>query len=416
MTNRVFVTGVGMITPLGLDTAKTWSNLINGISGADYIKSFDAENFETKFAAEVTDFEPTDFMVKKSARHMDRFAQFALIAAQEATWQANFHPEKEDLTKVTTIIGSAVGGLLTLSEQFRTLTERGANRVSPFLIPKMLSDMAASQVSMALGAKGVNYSPVSSCSSGAEAIGQAWSMIQRGEATMAIAGGAEAPISPIGIAGFNACQALSKRNDDPQSASRPFDLNRDGFVMGEGSGILFLESESSAIRRNSEVLAELIGYGASSDAFHVTQPDPEGHGATRAINLALDSSGLKPKDIDYVNAHGTSTKLNDQAETKAIKSVFNKHAYSLAISSTKSMTGHLLGAGAALEAAISVVVLGKGIIPPTINLDTMDPECDLDYTATTAKKLRVEVAMSNALGFGGHNSSLILRSNNKIQI
>ena len=410
--NRVFVTGIGMVTPVGLDAAETWHSLVNGVSGVDYISSFDAEGLNTRFAAEATGFEPTDFLDKKSARHMDRFAQFAVVAAQEALWQADLDLTKEDSTRVAAIVGSAVGGLITLSEQYQVLQERGANRVSPFLIPKMLADMGAGQVSMKLGIKGLNYSPVSSCSSGGEAIGQAWHMIKRGEVDIAVAGGAEAPICPISIAGFNACHALSKRNHDPKGASRPFDVDRDGFVMGEGSGILVLQSEDSVRKHDSHVLAELVGYGATSDAFHVTQPEPDGDGAVRAMRMSLEAAGLVPEDIGYINAHGTSTQLNDKVETIATKAVFKEHAERVAISSTKSMTGHLLGAGAALEAAISVAVLEKGVVPPTINLDNAGPECDLDYTPNVSRQLKMDAVMSNALGFGGHNSSLIFRSVN----
>ena len=410
MTTRVFVTGLGMVTPLGLDTASTWNNLIHGVSGIDYISAFDPEGFETRFAAEVKGFDPTDYLNKKKARHMDRFAQFAVVAAQEALWQSELDMEKLDPTRVAVIIGSGIGGIGTLSEQFQVLQERGPSRVNPFLIPMMLADMGPGQVSMTLGAKGPNFCPVSSCSSGAEAIGEAWNMIRRGEVEVAIAGGTEAPICPIAVAGFNACQALSRRNDDPRGASRPFDVDRDGFVMGEGAAVLVLESLESVRRRDAQVLSELVGYAATSDAYHVTQPAPGGEGAARAMQLALKSSGLAPQDIDYINAHGTSTPLNDKFETMSIKGVFGEHAHFIPISSTKSMTGHLLGAGAALEAAFSVIALQKGMIPPTINLEHQDPECDLDYTPNAARQRQLHAVMSNSLGFGGHNSSLIFRS------
>ncbi|MFC1935191.1 beta-ketoacyl-ACP synthase II [Chloroflexota bacterium] len=410
MTNRVFVTGLGMITPLGLDTASTWNNLIHGVSGIDYISAFDPEGFVTRFAAEVKGFSPTDYLDKKKARHMDRFAQFAMVATQEALWQSDLVLERMDPTRVAVIVGSGIGGITTLSEQSQVLQERGATRVSPFLIPMMLADMAPGQISMALGTKGPNFCTVSSCSSGAEAIGEAWNMIRRGEVDVAIAGGSEAPICPIAVAGFNACQALSRRNDDPKGASRPFDMDRDGFVMGEGAAILVLESLESVHRRDAQVLAEMVGYAATSDAYHVTRPAPEGEGGARAMRLALEAAGLSPQDIDYVNAHGTSTPLNDKFETMAIKAVFGEDAYTIPISSTKSMTGHLLGAGAALEAAISVIALQKGVIPPTINLEHQDPECDLDYTPNTARQAQIHGVMSNSFGFGGHNSSLIFRS------
>ncbi|MEE8442246.1 MAG: beta-ketoacyl-ACP synthase II, partial [Dehalococcoidia bacterium] len=391
------------------DTASSWNNLINGVSGVDYISAFDTEGFDTRIAAEVKGFDPNDFLDKKKARHLDRFAQFALVAAQEAIWQSELDIEKMDPTRIATIVGSGIGGILTLSSQYQVLQERGASRVSPFLIPMMLADMASGQVSMALGTKGPNFCTVSSCSSGGEAIGEAWNMVRRGEVDVAIAGGTEAPICPIAVAGFNSCQALSRRNDDPKVASRPFDVDRDGFVMGEGSAVLVLESLESVRRRDALVLAELVGYAATSDAFHVTQPAPGGEGAARAMTLALQAAGLSPRDIDYMNAHGTSTPMNDKFETMAIKSVFGEAAYNLPISSTKSMTGHLLGAGAALEAAFSVLALQKGMLPPTINLSHQDPDCDLDYTPNTARQKQLHTVMSDAFGFGGHNSSLIFQ-------
>ena len=414
MTRQVFVTGLGMITPLGLDTAGSWNNLVNGVSGVDLISAFDPEGFETRFAAEVKGFSPEDFIDKKKARHMDRFAQFAMVAMQEAMWQAEVSMEQLDPTRFAVIIGTGIGGIGTLSEQWNVLQSRGPTRVSPFLIPMMLPDMASGQISMALGAKGPNFCTTSSCSSGAEAIGTAWNMIRHGEVDIALAGGAEAPIFPIAVAGFNSCQALSKRNDNPKGASRPFDSQRDGFVMGEGSAVLVLESEESVRKRDGHILAELVGYGATSDAFHITQPAPDSEGAIRAIRLALGAAGLEPNDVNYINAHGTSTPLNDKFETLAIKTVFGPDAFAIPISSTKSMTGHLLGAGAALEAAITVVAMQKGIIPPTINHQNKDPECDLDYTPNEARSTELRVVMSNALGFGGHNSSLIFRAVNDV--
>ncbi len=410
MSNRVFVTGLGMVTPLGLDTAGTWNSLIHGVSGIDRIAAFDSEGFETRIAAEVKGFNPSDYIDRKKARHLDRFAQFAMVAVQEALWQAELDLGKTDPTRAAAIVGSGIGGIGTLSEQFQVLQERGATRVSPFLIPMMLADMASGQISMAFGIKGPNFCTVSSCSSGAEAIGTAWNMIRRGEVDVAVAGGAEASICPIAVAGFGACQALSRRNDDPKGASRPFDADRDGFVMGEGAAILVLENLESVRRRNANVLAELVGYGATSDAYHVTQPAPEGEGAARAMRLALKAAALAPQDIHYINAHGTSTVLNDKFETMAMKGAFGDHAYRIPISSTKSMTGHLLGAGAAVEAAISVVALQKGLIPPTINLQHPDPECDLDYTPNAARQVQLQAVMSNSFGFGGHNSSLIFRT------
>ena len=409
MTKRVFITGIGMITPLGLDTNTTWQNLVAGKSGASTIEHFDPSEFQTKIACEVKDFDATDFIDRKKARQLDRFSQFAMSAAQEALAQSNLNLENTDLKKVGVIIASGIGGISTLDAQATVLNERGPKRISPFLIPMMLPDMASGQISMALGTQGPNFCVVSSCSSGAEALGNAWKLINNDEAEIVIAGGAEAPICPLAVAGFNACQALSTNNENPTLASRPFDIDRDGFVMGEGSSVLILESEESIINRGAQPLAELVGYGATSDAFHVTQPHPEGAGAIEAMQRALSQAGLEPKDIDYINAHGTSTPLNDKFETMAIKKVYKNSAFGIPISSTKSMTGHLLGAGAALEAAFSVLSIQNGMIPPTINLTNQDPDCDLDFTANKSIEKNISNVMSNSLGFGGHNSSLIFK-------
>ncbi len=409
MTKRVFITGIGMITPLGLDVATTWQNLVAGKSGANTIEHFDPSEFQTQIACEVKDFNANDFIDRKKARQLDRFSQFAMSAAQEALAQSNLNLENTDLKKVGVIIASGIGGISTLDAQATVLNERGPKRISPFLIPMMLPDMASGQISMALGTQGPNFCVVSSCSSGAEALGNAWKLINNDEADIVIAGGAEAPICPLAVAGFNACQALSTNNENPKLASRPFDIARDGFVMGEGSSVLILESEESIIKRDAKPLAELVGYGATSDAFHVTQPHPEGAGATEAMKRALSQANLEPSDIDYINAHGTSTPLNDKFETMAIKKVYTDSAFDIPISSTKSMTGHLLGAGAALEAAFSVLSIQKGVIPPTINLTDQDPECDLDFTANTSIQKNISNVMSNSLGFGGHNSSLIFK-------
>ena len=408
-TPRIFVTGIGMISPVGLNALSSFDNLVNGISGIDHISSFNTEGFETRFAAEVKNFKPGDFLDAKQARRMDRFSQFAMVAAQEAKAHARLDMEQVDATRVITVIGSGIGGIGTLSEQWQVLKDRGPTRVSPFLIPMMLPDMASGNVSMAVGTKGANFCTTSSCSSGAEAIGTAWNLLRQGDADIAFAGGAEAPICPVAVAGFNSCQALSRRNDDPKHASRPFDAQRDGFVMGEGSGVLVLETEESVRRRGVQPLAELAGYGATSDAFHITQPAPGGEGGARAMRLALRAAGIQPTDIDYLNAHGTSTPLNDKFETLGIKAVFGPHAPRVPISSTKSMTGHLLGAAAAIEAVISVMALQKGVIPPTVNYQNPDPECDLDYVPNEARYATLTTVMSNSLGFGGHNSSLIFR-------
>jgi 3-oxoacyl-[acyl-carrier-protein] synthase II len=409
MTKKVYVTGLGMISPVGLDTRSSWDALLKGVSGVDYITAFDTEGFLTTFAGEVKGFDPTEYVDRKQARRLDRFAQFAVAATHQALAQARLNLEdgSVDATRVGAMVGSGVGGLITLSEQVQVLEQKGPTRVNPFLIPMMLSDMGSGQVSINFGAKGPNFCITTACSSGADAIGTAYEMIQHGDIDIAMAGGAEAPLCPIAVAGFNACLALSTRNDDPKAASRPFDANRDGFVMGEGAGILVIESEESVIRRGATPLARLAGYGSSSDAFHVTQPSPGGEGGARAMRRALEIAELEPKDISYINAHGTSTPLNDKLETMAVKVVFGDEAYKLRISSTKSMTGHLLGAAGGVEAAISVMAVNQGATPPTINLETPDPECDLDYTPYTPYRGVVRAAMSNSLGFGGHNSSLI---------
>jgi len=404
---RVFVTGIGIISPLGLDSASTWKNLVEGQSGIDFITAFDAEGFDTRFAGEVKGFDPESYLERKEARRMDRFAQFAAVAAKEACRQAHLTPAAGDAYRVGVIIGSGIGGINTLSQQMEVLSQRGPRRVSPFLIPMMLADMASAQVSMVTGSMGANYCLVSSCSSGADALGQGWEMIRRGQEDVMLAGGSEAPINPIAVAGFNSMRALSRLNENPQGASRPFDVTRDGFVMAEGATVLVLESQQSAEQRGVPLLAELRGYAATSDAHHLTEPAPAGESAAKAITLAMQSGGIEPSQVDYLNAHGTSTPLNDRQETKAIKLALGEDAYRVALSSTKSMTGHLLGAGGALEAAICVFAMTDGIVPPTTNLTNPDPECDLDYTPNQARSQRIDVAMSNSFGFGGHNSVLV---------
>ena len=404
---RVFVTGIGIVSPLGLDAQSTWDGLAQGRSGIDFITAFDTEGFDTRFAAEVKGFDPESYLDRKEARRMDRFAQFAAVAAQEACRHARLAPGAIDPYRVGVIIGSGIGGIITLSQQFEVLGQRGPKRVSPFLIPMMLADMASAQVSMVTGSMGANYCAVSSCSSGADALGQGWEMIRRGAEDVVVAGGSEAPIYPVAVAGFNSMRALSRFNEDPQRASRPFDAQRDGFVMGEGSAVLVLESEESTQRRGVPVLAELRGYGATSDAHHLTEPSPGGHSAARAMKTALKAAGIDPSEVDYINAHGTATPLNDRQETSAIKRALGEDAYRVPISSTKSMTGHLLGAGGALEAAACIMAMGRGLIPPTTNLREPDPECDLNYTPNRACQARINVAMSNSFGFGGHNSVLV---------
>ena len=409
MTTRVVVTGIGIISPLGLDRKTTWGGLLVGRSGVGQITSFDTEGFETTIAAEVKDFDATPHVGKKEARRMDRFVQLAAVAALEAVEHSKLKVQPGNCERVGVMIASGIGGVITLSQQVGVLNEKGPGRVTPFLVPMMMPDMASGHVSMLLGAKGPNYITVSACSSGADAIGQAFETIVRGDADVVVAGGAEAAICPIGVAGFSACQALSRRNDDPQAASRPFDAQRDGFVLGEGAAVLVLESMDSAIKRDTAPIAELVGYGATADAYHITKPAPDGEGAARAMALALGKACAQPEELGYVNAHGTSTPLNDKYETMAMKTVFGEAAYRVPISSTKSMTGHLLGASGSLEAAICAMSIAEGVIPPTTNLDFPDPECDLDYTPHVSRRAELRTAMSNSFGFGGHNTSLVFQ-------
>ena len=409
MSRRVVVTGLGMITPLGHSACETWDGLIAGQSGTDRITLFDPSGFESQVAAEVKDFDAAKHMDRKEARRADRVTQFTFVAANEALGQSGYTIPGDDGRNVAVVIGTAIGGITTLVAEYETMREKGPSRVSPFLMPMMLADMSSGQLSIKLGAKAVNYCLVSACASGADSIGEAANIIRRGDADVALAGGTEAPITPICIAGFGAAKALTMNNDDPARASRPFDANRDGFVLGEGAGVLLLESEEHAVARGARILAELAGYGATSDAFHITQPDENGEGAARAMQRALDQAGLAPDEIDYLNAHGTSTPMNDKLETVAVKRVFGDYASSLPISSTKSALGHLLGAAGAVEAAISVMALERGIIPPTINFDVPDPDCDLDYVPNVARPAALRAVMTNSLGFGGHNACLVFR-------
>jgi 3-oxoacyl-[acyl-carrier-protein] synthase II len=406
--NRVVVTGIGVISPLGLNLSATWEGLIAGKSGIDYITLFDTEFYETKIAGEVKGFEPTDYINRKDARHMDRFAQLAVAASLQALEQSGIQISSINQESIGIVIGSGIGGLTTLFEQNKILLEKGPDRVSPFLIPMMISDIAAAQVSILLGVKGPNLCTTSACSSGSDAIGVAHEIIRRGDAQVMIAGGSEALINPIGIAAFNALNALSTRNNEPQLASRPFDAERDGFVISEGSGILILENLAHAQKRGANIMAEIMGYGASGDAHHVTQPLEHGGGAAKAMQMALNKARLATTEIDYINAHGTSTPLNDSMETKAIKTVFGDNAYHIPISSTKSMMGHLIGGAGAVEAAICIMVIRHGIIPPTTNLTHPDPECDLDYVPNVARRAKVTTVLSNSFGFGGHNSVLVI--------
>ena len=409
MKPRVVVTGIGMVSPVGRTRDSSWKNLIAGVSGIDHISSFNPEDLETTIAGEVDGFDPVEHMTLKESKRMDRFAQFAVAASWEAVNQAGLNISNDNSERVSVMIASGIGGIITLETQIGILNERGPRRVSPFLVPMMLPDMASGQVSMALGAKGPNFATVSACASGGDSIGQAFELLQSGGADVVVSGGSEAAISPIGVAGFNSVKALSRHNHEPTKASRPFDANRDGFILGEGAGVLVLEKREHAMDRGAQPIAEMVGYGSSSDAYHITQPHPEGEGGARAMTTALETAHLDPTDIDYVNAHGTSTPLNDKAETLAMKRVFEDEAYKIPVSSTKSMVGHLLGASGALEAAISVMAVSKGVAPPTINLEEPDLDCDLDYIPHVARRGRIRSAMSNSFGFGGHNASLIFQ-------
>ena len=407
--NRVVVTGIGALCPLGLDINTTWEGLIAGKSGIDYITLCDPEPLLTKFAGEVTGFDPTNYINRKEARRMDRFAQLSVAASLQSVENSGLQINSTNQDSIAIVIGSGIGGLTTLFEQTKVLLEQGPDRVSPFLAPMMISDMAAAQASITLGVKGLNLCTTSACSSSSDAIGVAYELIKRDGTEVAIAGGSESIINPLGITAFNALKAISTRNDAPQLASRPFDAERDGFVISEGACILILESLSHAQKRGANILAEIIAYGASADAFHVTQPSEDGEGAARAMQLALNRAGVAPSEIDYINAHGTSTQLNDRVETTSIKTIFGDHAFRIPISSTKSMVGHLIGAAGAIEAAACIMAIRHGIIPPTINLTHPDPECDLDYVPNVSRKAKVTTALSNSFGFGGHNSVLIFR-------
>lgn len=398
-----------MITPIGHSACDTWDSLVNGRGGIQRITLFDPEPFESQIAGEVKDFDPLKYMEKKEARRADRFTQFTFVAADEALQQSGYEIREGETDNVAVIIGTAIGGVTTLAEEYETMRAKGPGRVSPFLIPMMLPDMASGQLSIRVGARGVNYSLVSACASGADCLGEAANIIQRGDCEFALAGGAEAAITPIVMAGFSAARTLSTCNAHPEVASRPFDLARDGFVMAEGAAVLALESEEHALARGAKILAELAGYGATSDAVHVTQPDEKGRGAAGAMERALAKAGLRPDEIDYVNAHGTSTPLNDKHETVALKRVFGEYASTLPISSSKSMMGHLLGAAGAVEAGVSVLAMQHGVIPPTINYVTPDPDCDLDYVPNVARPANLDTVMTNSLGFGGHNSCLVFR-------
>jgi 3-oxoacyl-[acyl-carrier-protein] synthase II len=408
MRKRVVITGIGCVSPLGNEVSTLWSNILAGRSGVGLITHYDTSRFEVKIGAEVKDFDAVALFGARDARRMDRFVQFALAAAFQALKQADLPINESNRDRIGVILGTGIGGMNTLSQQMEVYIQRGPDRVSPFLVPMMLPDSAAGMIAIHLGVRGPNMAVVSACASGSNAIGEAVEVIRRGGADVIFTGGSESVIVPIAMAGLGVMNALSKRNDEPERASRPFDKGRDGFVMGEGAGILVLESLEYAQARGAQIFGEIIGYGTSNDAFHISAPSENGAGAALCMQNALDDAGISTSDIGYINAHGTSTPLNDKSETAAIKSVFGELAYNIPVSSIKSMIGHLLGAAGALEAVVCVKTLQDGILPPTINYETPDPECDLDYVPNQARPMRVQNIMSNSFGFGGHNASIIL--------
>ncbi|MHB1419019.1 MAG: beta-ketoacyl-ACP synthase II [Bacillota bacterium] len=409
MTNRVVITGMGLITPVGTGLDKFWSSLTHGISGIGPITRFPADHLSARIAGEIRDFEPELYFDRKDAKRMDRFTQFAVAASKLAVDEAGLDLNSLDLDRLGVVFGSGIGGMETFEDQARVLMEKGAHRVSPFFVPMMIGNMAAGQVSIALGARGINITIVNACATGTNAVGDACRALQRGDADVIVTGGAEASVTPLAMAGFCSLKALSTRNDEPTRASRPFDLERDGFVLSEGAGVLILETLDHATQRGAHIYAEVTGYGCTADAYHMTAPAPGGRGAARAMMLALQDAGVAPGEISYINAHGTSTELNDKYETMAIKEVFGPQAYKVPISSTKSMTGHLLGAAGAIEAIACALAIVHGVIPPTINYEHPDPDCDLDYVPNEAREISVETTLSNSFGFGGHNASLVLK-------
>lgn len=406
---RVVVTGLGVISPVGNKIPDFWKALAEGKSGVTKLTKFDPAPFTSQIAAEVKNFDPTPYIPAKELRRMDIFVQYAMVAFKEMLNDSGLDMSREDPFMVGVLVGSGIGGLHTIEQQYKNYLEKGPSRISPFLIPMLIVNMASGQISITLGAKGPNYSVVTACASGNHAIGGAFHIIKKGEADLMITGGAEGCITPLGFGGFCAAKALSTRNNEPERACRPFDKERDGFIMGEGAGIILLEEEKHAKKRGAKIYAEITGYGMSSDAYHMTAPDPDGSGAAQSMKNALGDAGIKPKEVSYINAHGTSTQLNDKVETLAIKKVFGDYAKKVPISSTKSETGHLLGAAGGIEAIASCLAIKENLIPPTINYEFPDPECDLDYVPNQARKAKVNVALSNSLGFGGHNATLIFK-------
>jgi 3-oxoacyl-[acyl-carrier-protein] synthase II len=409
MKRRVVITGLGLITPIGLGRQAFWKATQSGENGIGPVTRFDASRLATQIAAEVKGFEPTDFIDKKSVRRMDRFSQLGVAAARLAIEDSGLNLGQEDRNRIGVWVGSGIGGIETYDQQHRVLLERGPARVNPFFIPMLISNMVGSQIAIEFGLKATNSCIVSACATATNAIGEALRILQRGEAEVMLAGGSEAAITELAFAGFCAMRAMSTRNSEPNKASRPFDKDRDGFVMGEGAGVLILETLEHAIKRNATVYAELVGYATNCDAYHIVQPDPEGLGAMRAMQEALKDSNCLPEDVEYINAHGTSTDLNDQMETKAIKTVFGDQARKLAVSSTKSMTGHLLGASGAVELIASALAITNQWLPPTINYENPDPDCDLDYVPNQGRDSQIRYALSNSFGFGGHNATVVIR-------
>ncbi len=408
MKRRVVITGAGVIHSLGCGADKFWDSIKEGKSGISCVTKFDTANFDTKVGAEIKDFEPTEYIDKKEAKRMDTFTQYAMAAAKMAIENSKLKLEEEDPFRAGVIVGSGIGGIETLEDQHSTLMNKGPGRVSPFFIPMMIANMASGRIAIEYGLQGFNECVITACATSNNAIGDAFKVIQRGDADIMVTGGAEAAITPLAYAGFCSSKAMTT-NPDPATACRPFDADRDGFIMGEGAGILVIEELEHAIKRGASIIAEIVGYGCTCDAHHITAPHPEGIGGINCMKTAIADAGIKPEDIGYINAHGTSTPLNDPGETTVIKKVFGDHAYKLAVSSTKSMTGHLLGAAGAVEAIISAMALKEGFLPPTINYKTPDPECDLDYVPNKGRKAEINYALSNALGFGGHNAAIVLK-------
>lgn len=409
MKKRVVVTGLGVIAPVGIGKDNFWQALVQGKSGIKPITRFDASELPTRIAGEVRDFEPADYLDKKEARRMDRFAQFAVAASKMAIEDSGLELAHENLDRMGVILGSGIGGMETFEDQTRTLVNRGPNRISPFFVPMMIANMAAGQIGITFGLRGPNITTVTACASSTNSIGDAFKLLQRGDADVVVTGGTEAPITPLAMAGFCAMKAMSTRNDEPEKASRPFDRERDGFILGEGAGILILETLEHAEARGARIYAEVAGYGTTCDASHITAPHPEGEGAAKSMEMAINDAGLKPEDITYINAHGTSTPLNDKCETMAIKRALGEHAGKVLVSSTKSMTGHLLGASGGIEGIASVLAIYNGIVPPTINYEQPDPYCDLDYVPNQAREVEVQAALSNTFGFGGHNATIVFK-------